>query len=62
MIPEGMMKDRVNRLAQKIYTEYRDKGELVILVIMNSAFRYFTDLVEALNRISENDFNTDTKL
>ena len=56
------MKDRVNRLAQKIYTEYRDKGELVILVIMNSAFRYFTDLVEALNRISENDFNTETKL
>ncbi len=45
LITEGLLRDRVERLAFNIYQEYKEKGELTILVIMNSAFRFFTDLI-----------------
>ena len=52
LIPEGLLRDRVEKLAFNIYQEYREKGELTILVIMNSAFKFFTDLVHFLNKFS----------
>ena len=55
LIPEGLLRDRVERLAKNIYRAYRDSGELTILVIMNSAFRFFTDLLHFLNKASEHE-------
>ncbi|TNV76080.1 hypothetical protein FGO68_gene104 [Halteria grandinella] len=56
LISEGFLRDRIDRMAQNIYAEYRDKGQLDILVIMNSAFKFFTDLLSAINKLSEGDF------
>ena len=55
MIPEGFIKDRVETLASKIYHDQISAGhdQLDLIVIMNSAFRFFTDLLAALNRQSE---------
>ena len=55
MIPEGFLKDRIRKLAHRIYTDYTKNGihELDLLVIMNSAFTYFTDLLAEINKISE---------
>jgi hypoxanthine-guanine phosphoribosyltransferase len=55
MIPEGLIKDRVETLASKIYHDQLSAGhdQLDLIVIMDSAFRYFTDLLAALNRLSE---------
>jgi len=55
LIPEGFLKDRIKRLAQKIYIDYTNEGieQLDLLVIMNSAFKYFTNLIDELNKHSE---------
>ena len=51
MLPEGLIRDRVERLAQKIYKDYISQGvkELDLVVIMNSAFKFFNDLLHYLN-------------
>ena len=53
MIPEGLIRDRIERLAQRIFNDYRDKEVLDIFIIMNSAFKYFSDLLVYLNRFIE---------
>lgn len=55
LIPEGYLRDRIDRLAERIYAEEIAAGhdQLDLLVIMNSAFRFFTELISALNRQSE---------
>ena len=55
MIPEGFLKDRIKKLAQKIYRDYTEAGveQLELVVIMNSAFKYFAALIEEINRYAE---------
>jgi hypothetical protein len=45
----------VKKLAFSIYKSYTEAGieQLDLLVIMNSAFRFFSDLIDALNKLSE---------
>ena len=55
MISEGFLKDRIEALAGKVYEDQIAAGhdQLDLIVIMNSAFRFFTDFLAALNRHSE---------
>jgi hypoxanthine-guanine phosphoribosyltransferase len=55
LISEGFLRDRIDRLAQRIYQDALDEGkeQLDLLIIMNSAFRFFTELISCLNRQSE---------
>ena len=54
LIPEGFLKDRIERLAQKIYRDYSElSGEVQLVVIMNSALRFSQDLIVALNKQAE---------
>ena len=52
MITEGSIKERIEKLAEAIYAESVEAGldHLVLLVIMNSAFRFYAELMSALNR------------
>lgn len=53
MISEGCIKDRVERLAQKIFNDFKDKEILDLFVIMNSAFKFFSDLLSFLSKLIE---------
>jgi hypoxanthine-guanine phosphoribosyltransferase len=55
LIPEGLLKDRIERLAQKIYRDAVRESftQLDLLIIMNSAFKFFADLINYLNKESE---------
>jgi hypoxanthine-guanine phosphoribosyltransferase len=52
MIPEGYLKERIEKLAERIYSDQVEAGHdhLDLLVIMNSAFRFYSELISALNR------------
>ena len=55
MITEGIIKERIEKLSEGIYSDSVEAGQdhLVLLVIMNSAFRFYAELMSALNRQSE---------
>jgi hypoxanthine-guanine phosphoribosyltransferase len=52
MITEGIIKERIEKLSEGIYSDSVEAGQdhLVLLVIMNSAFRFYAELMSALNR------------
>jgi hypoxanthine phosphoribosyltransferase len=55
MIPEGMVKTRVEKLARDIFYDYcgkRDKP-IRIFVIMNGAFQFFTDLLSYFKKMAQ---------
>ncbi|TKR63166.1 hypothetical protein L596_027031 [Steinernema carpocapsae] len=47
IIPEGLIRDRVKRLAQEIHDEIGDQP-LVVLCILKGSYRFFTALVDDL--------------
>ena len=55
LIPEGLIKTRVEKLAQEIYKHYcGDRLEpLRVFVIMNGAFQFYSDLLFYLKKIAQ---------
>lgn len=55
LIPEGMVKTRVEKLAHDIFKDYAGKRDkpLRIFVIMNGAFQFYTDLLFHLKKMSQ---------
>lgn len=56
LVPEGLIKSRVERLAQNIYSDYVESTKtrrLQIFVIMNGAFQFFSDLQDYLKKVRE---------
>ena len=55
MIAEGSLNERIEKIGEIIYSDNVMAGHdhLVLLVIMNSAFRFYAQLIGALNRQSE---------
>ena len=56
LIPEGLIKSRVEKMAQSIYFDYiktmKDK-RLQIFVIMNGGFQFFSDLQRYMKKVRE---------
>ena len=55
MIPEGLIKTRVEKMAHDIFNDYsgrRDKP-LRMLVVMNGAFQFYTDVLFHLKKMSQ---------
>lgn len=55
LLPEGLVKSRVEKMAQDIFKEYcgkRDKP-LKIFVIMNGAFQFYSDILFHLKKMSQ---------
>lgn len=55
LIPEGLIKTRVEKLAQNIFKYYcgpRSKP-VRVFVIMNGAYQFYTDLLYYLKKISQ---------
>ena len=52
MIAEGNLNERIEKIGEIIYSDNVMAGHdhLVLLVIMNSAFRFYAQLIGALNR------------
>ncbi|ESO08138.1 hypothetical protein HELRODRAFT_75660, partial [Helobdella robusta] len=50
IVPYGLIKDRVERLAEDIIKIYKDKDELVCVCILKGAFRFYCDLVHNLRQ------------
>lgn len=57
MLPEGLINDRVEKMAKDIHHDYKGK-DLTIFVIMKSAFKFFTHLLASLNKIMEHTGET----
>ena len=56
LIPEGLIKSRIEKMAQTIYDDYAKNhrsNPLQIFVIMNGAFQYFSDLQLYLKKVRE---------
>ena len=55
LIPEGLVKTRVEKLAQNIFQDYCGRREtpLKVFVIMNGAFQYYTDLLQNLKKLAK---------
>uniref|UniRef100_A0A7S3JH00 Phosphoribosyltransferase domain-containing protein n=1 Tax=Euplotes harpa TaxID=151035 RepID=A0A7S3JH00_9SPIT len=55
LIPEGLIKSRIDKLAQQIYKQYRSNktNPLQIFVIMNGAFQFFSDLQSSIKKVRE---------
>eukprot|EP00343_Euplotes_focardii_P002597 CAMPEP_0205804490 /NCGR_PEP_ID=MMETSP0205-20121125/7419_1 /ASSEMBLY_ACC=CAM_ASM_000278 /TAXON_ID=36767 /ORGANISM="Euplotes focardii, Strain TN1" /LENGTH=283 /DNA_ID=CAMNT_0053074171 /DNA_START=8 /DNA_END=860 /DNA_ORIENTATION=- len=54
-VPEGLVKSRVERLAEQIFKDYAGPREnpLRIFVIMNGAFQFYTDLNDYLKKLGQ---------
>jgi hypoxanthine phosphoribosyltransferase len=55
MIPEGLVKTRVEKLARDIFYDFCGRREkpIRIFVIMNGAFQFFTDLLFCIKKMSQ---------
>jgi hypoxanthine phosphoribosyltransferase len=56
LIPEGLIKSRVEKIAQNIYYDYgkmKRDNPLQIFVIMNGSFQYFSDLQLYIKKVRE---------
>ena len=55
LIPEGLIKSRVEKLAQSIYWNYKGNilGKLQIFVIMNGGFQFYSDLQTYFKKVRE---------
>lgn len=55
MIPEGLIKSRVEKLSQDIFKDYCGKRDspLRIFVIMNGAFQFYSDLLSHLKKLAQ---------
>ena len=55
LIPEGLIKSRVEKLAQQIYYQYKGiiTKPLQIFVIMNGGFQFYSDLQDYIKKIRE---------
>ena len=74
MLPFGLIQDRVEKLAEDIYTKYRTKEYLTVLVILNVCFAiivflslkgsdlYFNDLLTSMRRLMAFDKSSNLKL
>ena len=51
MIPNGMIQDRVEKLAEDIYRAYRMEKDLTFIVVLNGADLYFNDLMFNMQRL-----------
>ena len=49
ILPDGVIKARWARLAERILADYAGETELVILVLMNGGYQFFEDLKAQLN-------------
>lgn len=52
MIPEGFLNDRAAKVAEDIHRDFKGQ-DLEVFVIMNSAFKFFSDLLIHLRNISQ---------
>ncbi|CAI2374788.1 unnamed protein product [Moneuplotes crassus] len=54
-IPEGLVKTRVEKLAEKIFLDYCGKRDspLRVFVIMNGAFQFYTDLLYYIKKFQQ---------
>ena len=54
-IPEGLVKSRVEKLAENIFKDYAGPREkpLKVFVIMNGAFQFYTDLNSYIKKFSQ---------
>ena len=54
LIPEGLIKSRVDKMAQQIFNDYSGRREkpLKIIVVMNGAFQFYADLLQAIKNVS----------
>lgn len=56
LVPEGLIKSRVEKVAQSIYFDYIESTKtrrLQIFVIMNGAFQFFSDLQRYMKKVRE---------
>ena len=44
IIPDGLLKARWARLAERILADYAGESELTIIVLMNGGYKFFEDL------------------
>ena len=50
VMPAGMMQSRWERLAERILADHAGVRELVVLVLMNGAYRFYEDLKDKLDK------------
>ena len=49
MIPDGVIKARCTRLAERIIKDYSGEKELILLVMMDGAYKFYEELKQNLN-------------
>jgi hypoxanthine phosphoribosyltransferase len=54
LIPKGMIKDRIERLARDIHRDYHGK-ELVLLCVLKGGEKFFSDITHYLDILNSND-------
>jgi len=54
LVPKGLIKDRIQKLAQLIETEYRGK-HILMLVVLRGAFRFAKDLIQHIDKMPKQE-------
>jgi len=53
LVPHGLIKDRIERMARNIHTEFNSES-MILLCILKGGFRFTQDLMDALNSLNRN--------
>ena len=51
MVPQGIISDRIHRMAESVYEFYKDLDNLTFLIILNGADEFFSELFRCLKEL-----------
>merc|ERR1712004_27075 len=53
LIPSGLIQDRIEKLARDVVEDMNDKQRVIALCVLKGGFRFFSDLINKINSISQ---------
>jgi len=54
LIPSGLIQDRIERMARDVVEDLSDKEHVIALCVLKGGFRFFSDLINKIQSISQN--------